>query len=102
MLARESLLRDNLVSIQQCDAKQTVQLNTQTRTYLESPFDAGSATGSAEALEKRKKGGQVTYSTTVTDTGESQPMLGFTRSTAENGVDEGLLGYRLRQAAPAS
>jgi len=69
---------DNLVSIQQCDAKQTVQLNTQTRTYLESPFDAGSATGSAEALEKRKKGGQVTYTTTVTDTGETQPMLGFT------------------------
>ena len=69
---------DNLVSIQQCDAKQTVQLNTQTRTYLESPFDVGSATGSADALEKRKKGGQVTYATTVTDTGESQPMLGFT------------------------
>jgi len=69
---------DNLVSIQQCDAKQTVQLNTQTRTYLESPFDAGSATGSGDALEKRKKGGQVTYATTVTDTGETQTMLGFT------------------------
>jgi len=69
---------ENLVSIQHCDAKQTVQLNTQTRTYLESPFDTGSATGSTEALEKRKKGGQVTYATTVTDTGESQEMLGFT------------------------
>jgi len=69
---------DNLVSIQQCDARQTVQLNTQTRTYLESPFESDPATGSSELLEKRKKGGQVTYTTTVTDTGETENMLGFT------------------------
>jgi hypothetical protein len=69
---------ENLASIQQCDAKQTVQLNTQTRTYLELPFDAPAATGSTDALEKRKKGGQITYSTTVTDTGETQAMFGFT------------------------
>jgi len=69
---------DNLVSIQQCDAKQTVQLNTQTRTYLESPFDAASATTSADVVEKRKKGGSVTYATIVADTGETQAMLGFT------------------------
>ncbi|HUR33380.1 MAG TPA: hypothetical protein VM032_06265 [Vicinamibacterales bacterium] len=69
---------ESLASIQQCDTKQTIQLNRQTRTYLEVPFAAPAATGSTAAIEGRKKGGQVTYSTTVTDTGETQAMFGLT------------------------
>ena len=33
---------DNLASIQQCDARQTIQLNTQARTYLSLPFESTS------------------------------------------------------------
>jgi hypothetical protein len=70
---------DNLASIQQCDVKQTVQLNTQTKTYLAVPFESpASDAATAAAIQGRKKGGQITYTTTVTDTGETQPMFGFT------------------------
>lgn len=68
---------DNLSSIQQCDARQTVQLNTQARTSLSLPF-ASTAAPDAAVLEARKKGGAITYATVVTDTGETQQMFGFT------------------------
>ena len=67
---------DNLASIQQCDNRNTLQLNTQARTFLAVPFDDGTA--AKGVLEARKKGGSVIYKTTVTDTGETQPMFGFT------------------------
>lgn len=67
---------DNLASIQQCDSRRTLQLNTQARTFLDAPFDDGSA--AKAALEARKKGGEVIYATEVTDTGETQLMFGFT------------------------
>jgi hypothetical protein len=72
------MVGDNLASIQQCDRQQTVQLNTQTRTYLERPFDKGTDEAETAALEGRKRGGQVIYSTAVTDTGETQTMFGMT------------------------
>ncbi|MEQ1730180.1 MAG: hypothetical protein ABL982_17575 [Vicinamibacterales bacterium] len=68
---------DNLSSIQQCDARTTIQLNTQARTYLSLPFESA-APPDAAVLEARKKGGEVSYATKVTDTGETQPMFGFT------------------------
>jgi hypothetical protein len=71
---------DTLASIQQCDAARTLQLNTQTRTFLNVPFESASVATPAAADGKadRKKGGEVIYTTTVTDTGETQPMFGFT------------------------
>ena len=71
------LVGDNLASIQQCDASQTIQLNTDTRTYLTVPFQTA-ATTPAPAADSKRKGGEVIYTTTVTDTGETQPMFGFT------------------------
>jgi len=68
---------DNLASIQQCDARQTIQLNTQARTYLSLPF-ASTTPPDAAVLEARKKGGEIIYATTVTDTGEKDTLFGFT------------------------
>lgn len=68
---------DTLASIQQCDANRTVQLNTQTRTALEVPFGEA-ADEETTALQTRKRGGEVIYSTAVIDTGETQTMFGLT------------------------
>jgi hypothetical protein len=69
---------DTLASIQQCDANRTVQLNTQTKTALEVPFAGGPDEDATSALQSRKRGGEVIYSTAVTDTGETQTMFGLT------------------------
>jgi len=65
-----------LATIQQCDASRTLQLNTQTRTYLPAPFPSD-ATPAASAPGEKHKGGEVTYTTAVTDTGERKEMFGF-------------------------
>lgn len=67
---------DNLASIQQCDSRHTLQLNTQARTFLSVPFDDGTA--AKAALGARKKGGTAVYKTAVSDTGETQSLFGFT------------------------
>ncbi len=67
---------DNLASVQQCDSRQTLQLNTQARTFLSVPFDDGST--AKAALAARKKGGTVIYRTTVTDTGTYCRLTGIT------------------------
>ena len=63
-------------TIQQCDTSRTLELNTQTRTYLPSAFPVD-ATPQAAAPGEKHKGGEVTFTTTVTDTGERKPMFGF-------------------------
>ncbi len=45
---------DNLASIQQCDSRQSLQLNTQARTFRTAPFDDGTTTKAA--LDARKRG----------------------------------------------
>lgn len=71
----------DLAALQQCDLERTVQLNTATRVYLATPFESvqpsGDATSKGGAADKRK-GGAITVSTTVTDTGETQTIQGFT------------------------
>jgi hypothetical protein len=57
--------------ITQCDAGQLVQIADQTKRYLVAPLEPP-----AEASAKAKKGGVVTFSTVVTDTGEKKTMLG--------------------------
>jgi hypothetical protein len=71
-------LGDTLASLLQCDRTQTVQLNTQTRTFIAVPFPTDSSSAPTVSSEPRKKGGEVIYKTTVTDTGDVQPMFGFT------------------------
>ena len=63
-------------TIQQCDTSRTIELNTQTRTFLPSAFPAD-ATPAPPAPGEKRKGGEVTYTTTVTDTGEHKTMFGF-------------------------
>jgi hypothetical protein len=68
-------------SIYQCDLKRMIQINDKTRTYLITPLDEGSASGSAShqgAGTRTKRGGVITYTTTNTDTGERREMFGLT------------------------
>lgn len=73
-----------LVSIYQCDQKRIVQLNDSTRTYLIVPLTddaapaAQPATPAARADSASRKGGIVTFTVNITDTGERKQMFGFT------------------------
>lgn len=65
-----------IASIEQCDLHRGVQLNNQTRVYLEMPDPTPPAIQMPAPGEKHK-GGHVTYTTTVTDTGEKKDLFGF-------------------------
>lgn len=65
-----------MASIEQCDLHRGVQLNNQTRVYLEMPDPAPPVIPTPAPGEKHK-GGQITYTTSVTDTGEKKDMFGF-------------------------
>ncbi len=66
---------NDLVTLQQCDTKQTLELNGRTQTYLATSFEDPSA--SLPPAPPNSKGGQITYTTTVTDTGETKEMFGY-------------------------
>jgi hypothetical protein len=70
-------------SIYQCDLKRTIQINDKTKTYLITPLaSAGGAPAGAKphghGASPARKGGVITYTTTVTDTGERREMHGLT------------------------
>ncbi len=64
-------------SIQQCDNHQAVQLNPQTRVYLLMPY-GGEPAATSSVPAGKQKGGKITYTTSITDTGERKEMFGFT------------------------
>jgi hypothetical protein len=77
-----------MVMIYQCDLKRYLQLYGTSRRYMVTPInqDSGSA-GSQPQPESRprpqpqpstRKGGIVTFTTTINDTGERKKMFGFT------------------------
>src|SRR5579859_2962819 len=66
-----------LASIQMCDQHRSVQLNSSTRVYLESP-DPTPPSDPVTAPGEKHKGGRLTYTTAVVDTGETKEMFGFT------------------------
>ncbi|MBS1853125.1 MAG: hypothetical protein JST79_19670 [Acidobacteria bacterium] len=70
------------VTIRQCDLKRTLTLNEQAQTYLVSKDPQDEAALRAAALvsgaPEADAGGQITVTTTVTDTGERKPMFGYT------------------------
>jgi hypothetical protein len=66
-----------LASIQMCDQHRSVQLNGTTRVYLDSPDPTPASAPVTPAAEKHK-GGRVTYTTAVTDTGETKQVFGVT------------------------
>jgi hypothetical protein len=68
-------------SIYQCDLKRMIQINDKTRSYLITPLGNEERPGS-KSLQKAgantRRGGVVTYTTTITDTGERKEILGLT------------------------
>lgn len=66
-----------LASIQMCDQHRSVQLNSTTRVYLDSP-DPTAASVPVTPVGEKHKGGRITYTTTVVDTGETKQVFGFT------------------------
>lgn len=76
-----------MVIITQCDLKRSVQINDKSRTYMVSPLVSESssttpATGQPSPNSTRptttRRGGIVTYTSTITDTGERKKMFGYT------------------------
>jgi len=67
---------NDLVTLLHCDANQTIQLNAKTKTYIATPFE--SASQALPPAPPNSKGGKITYTTTVTDTGEKKDMFGYT------------------------
>lgn len=71
-------------TIYQCDLKRVIQINDRTKKYLVTPLEAGGAASearspkAAEDLQPRtRKGGVITYTTTINDTGERKEFFGF-------------------------
>jgi hypothetical protein len=74
--ARQRIAYGNdLVTLLQCDTSRTIQLNTKTNTFLATAFDDPSAV--LPPAPPTSKGGQITYTTTVTDSGEKKQMFGY-------------------------
>jgi hypothetical protein len=86
--ARERTESDNMgmksVSIMQCDMKRTIQISDPERKYYIEPMNAGTDTvapatsTTAVSKTKTKKGGIVTRTLEIIDTGERQQMFGMT------------------------
>jgi hypothetical protein len=66
-----------LATIQECDNSQSIQLNTQTRTFWSIPFSSTSNAAPRVATGGKQKGGTITYTTAVVDTGERKEMFGM-------------------------
>jgi hypothetical protein len=66
-----------LASVQQCDKHRGLQLNTATRVYLEMPDPTDAPAERPVPANGKQKGGRITYTTTVVDTGEKKDMFGF-------------------------
>jgi hypothetical protein len=65
-----------LATIQMCDEHRSIQVNSTTRVYLDTLDPAPASIPMTPAGEKHK-GGRITYTTTVVDTGEKKEMFGF-------------------------
>ena len=75
-------------TITQCDLKRRIQINDRSRTYMITPFDDGSPSTAAPTDTRTqrpqsqtgptRRGGVITYITSVIDTGERKQMFGFT------------------------
>ncbi len=69
----------NIATITQCDLRRTLQVNDKKKLYTADPFSDDAPTPTApKTVTKTIKGGTVTMTFTVTDTGERQTMFGLT------------------------
>ncbi len=75
----------NVATIEQCDLKQTVKLNDKRKIYTVEPFampsdeasPAPSSRPRPQPQEKAEKGGTMTMTSKIIDTGERKQMFGF-------------------------
>jgi hypothetical protein len=71
-----------VVSVYQCDLRRIIQLNDRTRKYLvmrlEGQADSAAGTPRTGPAPSQRRGGVVTTTVTVTDTGERRQMFGRT------------------------
>src|SRR5688572_23398851 len=75
-----------MITVRQCDLNRTIMINDKNRTYLITPDSANAADGGASASvpgansqqSQPRRGGVVTITSTITDTGERKEMFGFT------------------------
>ena len=69
----------NIATITQCDLRRTLQVNDKKKLYTIDPFsDDPTAPAAPKTVTKIIKGGTVTITFTITDTGERRPMFGLT------------------------
>jgi hypothetical protein len=73
----------DVATIEQCDLNRTVEVNDKKKLYYISETRSGAAAapaarGSAPTIAKPVKGGIVTQTTNITDTGERKQMFGLT------------------------
>jgi hypothetical protein len=72
----------DVATIQQCDLRRNVQVNDKKKLYFIDPFTTDVSTSdtpsAAEPAGKVEKGGTVTMTTSLVDTGERKQMFGLT------------------------
>ena len=76
----------DIINITQCDLKRNIQVSDSTRKYVVTPMQTVNATGTRPSAsstttpvgEPARRGGVITYITTINDTGERKEMFGFT------------------------
>ena len=77
----------DIITITQCDLKQTLQISDSARKYVVTPMETADSSASSSAnttvapardmSEPSRRGGVITYTTTSVDTGERKEMFGF-------------------------
>ncbi|MEI6669576.1 MAG: hypothetical protein WCP29_15620 [Acidobacteriota bacterium] len=67
----------DMAVLQQCGVDRIIQVNDQTRKYLTLQSRKEPEAGAEPPAKTGKKGGTITYSTTVTDTGERKTLFGM-------------------------
>ena len=79
---RTESMNGKSISLTQCDLRRGIQLNSDTKTYMVSPFATTTETvtkpAAATANTPVETGGLVTTTITTKDTGERKQMFGFT------------------------
>ena len=69
----------NIATITQCDLRRTLQVNDKKKLYTADPFNDGATTQTTpKTVTKTVKGGTVTITFVITDTGERKTMFGLT------------------------
>jgi len=71
-----------LTTIEQCDLRRTIQVNERTHRYVIIPDQTNEgettpATAVQQSSRPTRRGGVVTHTVTITDTGERKQMFGF-------------------------